>query len=108
MTTSTALWETFYYVGISGGVAVGSLVDVSIGFPPAMMVAGLVLLGSVMLLTFVFPSSKGDVIYGSSEPDFQDLVNFSLNLNMLFYCWIPMVCIGAGANIAEGITTEFF
>ena len=89
-------------------MAVGSLVDVYVGFPLAMMVAGLVLLGTVMLLTFVFPSSKGDVIYGSSEPDFKDLVNFSLNLDMVFYCWIPMVCIGAGANFAEGITTEFF
>ena len=108
VTTSTALWETFFYVGVSGGVAVGSLVDVSIGFPLAMMVAGLVLLGTVMLLTCVFPSLKGDVIHGSSEPDFKDLVNFSLNLDMVFYCLIPMVCIGAGANFAEGITTEFF
>ena len=110
VTTSTALWETFFYVGVSGGVAVGSLVDVSIGFPLAMMVAGLVLLGTVMLLTCVFPSSnsKENVSDESSQPNFRDLMRFSLNYDMVVYCWIPMVCIGAGANFAEGITTEFF
>ena len=49
VTTSTALWETFFFLGIAAGVAVGSLVDVAIGFHLTMVTAGLILLGSVLL-----------------------------------------------------------
>ena len=108
VTTSTALWETFYYLGISGGVAVGTLVDVSIGFPFAMLVDGLLLLGTVFLLALVFPSPLKELDEENSEPDLKELMSFAWKSDMLVYCWLPMLCIGAGANFTEGVTTQFF
>ena len=108
VTTSTALWETFFFLGIAAGVAVGSLVDVAIGFPLTMVTAGLILLGSVLLLACIFPNSPNQLSEVSSEPTPKEMVDLALDWEMVVYCWIPMFCIGAGANFTEGVTTEFY
>ena len=108
VTTSTTLWETFFSLGGAAGAAVGSLVDTSIGFPLTMVVAGLILLINVLILTCIFPSPPGHVEKIESGLSYRRVLGLSLTVDMLVYCWIPMICVGGGLNYAEGIATEFY
>ena len=80
----------------------------STGKCAAMVTAGLILLGSVLLLTCIFPSPPEQLNEESSEPTVKEMTDLALDWDMVVYCWIPMFCIGAGANFTEGVTTEFY
>ena len=108
VTTSTTLWETFFFLGIAGGAAVGSLVDTAIGFPLTMVVAGLILLLNVLTLTCIFPSPPEDVEKTETGLGFREVLNLNLTVDMMVYCWIPMVCVGGGLSFGEGVSSEFY
>ena len=108
VTTSTTLWETFFFLGIAAGAAVGSLVDTAISFPLTMVVAGLILLIIVLLLVLVFPEPLQGIEEITPEPSLHEVICLNTTLDMIMYCWVPMICVGGGLNYAEGITTAFY
>ena len=108
VTTSTTLWETFFVLGVAVGIAVGSLVDTSIGFPLTMVVAGLILLVTVLTLMCIYPSPPGDVEESDPGLGVREVLTLNLNWDTMVYCWIPMVCIGGGLNFAEGVASQFY
>ena len=107
VTTSTALWETCFFVGVAGGIAVGSLLDTFIGFPLTMAVAGLIVLVNVLTLMCIYPSPAGDVENSDPGLGIREVLNLTLKWDTMVYCWIPMVCVGGGLNFVEGIAPSF-
>ena len=109
VTTSTTLWETFFFLGIAVGAAVGPLLDTSVGFPLTMVITGSLLLANVAMLSCIFPGPPENVTI-SSDPDFafKEVLGFISSPGVIVYCWVPMIIVGGGLNYAEGITAEFY
>ncbi|KAL5261613.1 hypothetical protein ACHWQZ_G007340 [Mnemiopsis leidyi] len=108
VTTSTTLWETFFFLGIALGAASGPLMDTSVGFPLTMVITGSILLADVALLSCIFPNPPEDVIASDQGSNFKEAIGSIFSLDMVVYCWIPMIIVGGGLNYAEGITAEFY
>ena len=109
VTTSTTLWETFFFLGIAVGAAVGPLLDTSVGFPLTMVITGSLLMANVAMLSCIFPDPPENVT-SSSDPDFafKEVLGFISSPGVIVYCWVPMIIVGGGLNYAEGITAEFY
>ena len=108
VTTSTTLWETFFFLGIALGAAVGPLLDTSVGFPLTMVITGSLLLVNLAMLSCIFPGTPENVTTSDSDSDLKEVLGFTSSPGIIVYCWIPMFIVGGGLNYAEGITAEFY